>query len=154
MDRKSCLSLTNLMVSLGVLSAIFCIHSVTSTFLAGIDVRTASVLSVSRASRNSTTIALFRLSISKTSSNCRTSHLNRSANSFPNTQTKLDSPLIRRSSNLSVNRRLGNPCSSTGSPRFLRRRWTSRKANRSQWNTFQKRTGSSFVNGTRIRSIW
>ena len=53
---------------------------------------TASVSSVSRALRNSTTIVPFRLLISKTSLNCRTSRLNRSANSFRNTQTKLRQP--------------------------------------------------------------
>ena len=67
---------------------------------------------------------------------------------------EVGNPLSPRSSNLSTNRRLDNLCSSTGLLKFLLRRWTSRKANRSQWNTFQKHTGSSFANGTRIRSIW
>ena len=152
--RKSCLSLTNLMGSRELLLVIFFIHSAIFTSLVGIDARTASVSWVSRALGNSTTIALSHLSISKTSSNCPTSRLNRSANSFPNTQTKWGSPLRLPSLNLSTNRRLDSPLSSTGSPKSLPRRWTSRKANQSRWNTFQKHTGSSFVNGTRIRSIW
>ena len=110
MDRKLYWSLTNLMVSRNPLSAIFCIHFATSTSRVGTDARTASGLSVSRALRNSTTTALFRLLISKTSSNCRTSRLNRSVSSFPNTQTKQGSPLSVRSSHLSTSRQRDNRC--------------------------------------------